>query len=178
MNLPYEVMAVAQHGGTIYNPGRHRILEHSDWLESVKRRAIEAGFPFSADLGLYHHTVYNTFVFFLWARRRGDDFPGVMHELFALPFHPDHEKPKGMEAEELPPLDAIIKRLQPEAKTIREARQRMEDEEHRQRQAIAFQAEQKREYAKAMGKAAGPVTKHLIETSQIPVHFDEPIKGL
>lgn len=156
-------------GGTLFSPARHKVVEHSAWLGSVKCRAREGGFKLWDSLFLYHHTRVGTFVLAYWSPETLGGAK-VMVELIVMDGHPDHDPRKGG-ASELPTVDHLMYRLKPAFENAEFIVENLKEEHRRWIANRAARQEETKDAAKVLRKklgAKGEMTAHMIETGQVP----------
>lgn len=127
--------------GTIYDCEKHRIVDHSHWIDVLRHQLN------NPDLFLYHHLVSAKFVLASWVfyPEEGKG-PGLMIELETMTGHPDHDA----QVPDLPHIDYLRRRCCPSE----EMKDRMA---YKVRRIVGERKEKVREE----GEARADYAKHL-----------------
>lgn len=149
--------------GSMLDPARQELLPDSDWLTMARAHAARNGFAQVAPrLFIYHHRLYDTFVFACWL----DEDRRIMRELFAMNGPPGHEKYKG-ERVDTPTADAILNAMQPAAKHLEHAKKMQVEAEKKEARSRAAEQELRDDYVKHL-KKKDPGTAKAIEIGVVP----------
>lgn len=110
---------VFAHGGHVYTPTRHEVLDDGPFMQAVKRWAREANSRVAEDLFLCYHRINKTFLLAYWIT--GIDPVKAMVGIDLYGEHPDH-------TEDPPTQERVMHCLMPREKQMRLITRQVKDE--------------------------------------------------
>lgn len=151
LDILEDSLEIDYESGTVYDKHRHTLIR-SDWLETLRRVAMDKGLSFANDLLLYQHVENGAFVLGFWKYRpntgRG---PGLIMELEQFDGHPDHFVSHGGSTN-MPSIEYAMDMLKPATETIKQIRVAMVKKHEQKKEYEVEREELRKESAKFWSK--------------------------